>query len=448
MFNPRQFLTSHLSTRNGICVVLLACMLGLSGSAAGAPADATTVPQADWPDFRGPTHDGNAGSPGLPVEWSETENVRWKTAIPHSGLSSPVVQKGQIWLTTATEDGHDFFVICVDSETGKIRFNKKIFHADNPEPLGNGVNGYASPSPVLEAGRVYVHFGSYGTACLDALTGKPLWERSDLACRHYRGPGSSPIIYEDLLVLSFDGVDVQYVTALDKTTGETVWKTDRTTVWSDWDEDGKPKREGDYRKAFCTPLVIDVAGGPQLISLGAAAGFSYHPRTGAEIWKIQHGGHSASPRPLFGNGLLHVVTGHGQTELWAMRVDGKGDVSDTHVAWKVTGKDVPKQPSPLLVDGLLYMVSNNGMVTCLEADTGAEVWKERIGGSFMASPILADGRIYVSSMQGKTTVLKAGRSAEVLAVNELEGSFLASPAVSGKALFLRSKTHLYRIEGK
>lgn len=448
MFNPVQSPAPRLLTRLGACAVLLAFALGLSGPAAGAPEDTATVQQTGWPEFRGPRGDGDAGSPGLPIRWSETENVRWKRPIPHRGWSTPVVHGGQVWLTTATEDGRDFFAVCVDAETGEIRFNKKVFHTDNPEPLGNNVNCYASPSPVIEADRVYVHFGSYGTACLDAPTGNTLWERRDLACRHYRGPGSSPILFENLLVLSFDGVDVQYVAALDKHSGETVWKTDRTTVWNDLDEEGKPKREGDYRKAFCTPLIIEAAGGPQLISLGAAAGFAYDPRTGAEIWKTHHDGHSSSPRPVFGDGLLYVTTGHGQTELWAMRVDGQGDVTDTHVAWKVAGRGVPKQPSPVLVDGMIYMVSNDGIATCLEAATGEELWQKRIGGNFMASPIHADGRIYVSSMQGKTTVLRAGRNAEVLAENKLESGFLASPAVSGKALFLRSKTHLYRIESE
>ena len=426
-----------------VCAVLLV----LTGSASGAePA------QTDWPEFRGPWGNGHAQAPGdtqplgLPLEWSETENVTWKTPIPHRGWSTPVVLGNQVWLTTATLDGHDFFAIGVDAETGQIRFNEKIFHADNPEPLGNSVNGYASPSPVIEPGRVYVHFGSYGTACLDTATCKVLWERRDLACRHYRGPGSSPILFENLLFLSFDGVDVQYIAALDKQSGVTVWKTDRSTVWNDLDAQGKPKREGDYRKAFCTPLIVDAGGTPQLISLGACAGFAYDPRTGREIWKTHHTCHSSSPRPVFRNGHVFVTTGHGQSELWAVRVDGQGDVTDTHVKWKVGGRVVPKQPSPLLVDDLIYMVSNDGIATCVEADTGNQVWSERIGGDYMASPIYADRRLYFSSVQGTTTVLRAGRTYESLATNTLASGFMASPAVSGKALFLRTKTHLYRIE--
>ncbi len=409
----------------------------------------SAVAAREWPDFRGPACDGNAGmGTGIPVTWSESGHIAWKTALPHSGLSSPVIMDGVIWLTGATEDGRESFVLAIDADTGAILRNTRVFETPSPEPLGNNINGYASPSAVLEAGRVYVHFGSYGTACLDAATGAILWTRRDLPCRHYRGPGSSPFLFEDLLILSFDGVDVQYVAALDKNTGETVWKTDRSTVWHDLDDKGQPKREGDFRKAYCTPIIIEAKGGPQLISLGAATAFAYDPRTGREIWKVHHEGHSAAPRPLFGHGRVYLATGHGKAEVLSIRPDGEGDVTDSRVDWRYAGRAVPREPSMLLLDGLLYMVSNDGFVTCLEAATGTEVWQERIGGSYMASPIHADGRLYFTSMQGKTTVMRAGREPEVLAVNELDDSFLASPAVSGKALFLRGKTHLYRIEEK
>jgi outer membrane protein assembly factor BamB len=413
--------------------------------ASGAPS------AADWPEFRGPRGNGHVAEPGdakpagLPVRWSETENVAWKTAIPHRGWSTPVVMGGKVWLTTATLDGRDFFVIAVDARTGQVLLNEKRFHADTPEPLGNNVNAYASPSPVVEPGRVYVHFGSYGTACLDAATGRAFWERTDMPCRHFRGPGSSPVLFENLLILTMDGIDVQYVVALDKATGKTAWKTDRSVAWNDLDAQGKPAGGGDLRKAYSTPLVVDAGGESQLISSGAKAMYAYDPRTGRELWRVRHNGYSAAARPLFGGGLAFVTTGFGLSELWAVRVDGRGDVTDTHVAWK-TGKGVPKKPSPLLVDGLLVLLSDEGIVTCVEAATGREVWKERIGGEYSASPILADGRVYCFSHEGKATVLKAGRAFEVLATNVLEAGFMASPAVSGAALFLRTKTHLYRVE--
>ncbi|MCX5757863.1 MAG: PQQ-binding-like beta-propeller repeat protein, partial [Candidatus Hydrogenedentes bacterium] len=389
-------------------------------------AVASAASQTDWPEFRGPWGNGLTAAPAakntldLPLHWSETENVKWKTPIPFRGWSTPVVLGGQVWLTTATTDGHDFYAIGVDAATGEIRFNEKLFHADNPEALGNDVNGYASPSPVIEPGRVYVHFGSYGTACLDTSNGAVLWERRDLPCRHYRGPGSSPILFENLLVLTFDGVDVQYVAALEKKTGKTVWKTDRTTAWQDLDEQGQPKREGDFRKAFTTPLTIDVGGNPLLISPGSWAAYAYDARTGKEVWKTHNPAYSPAARPVFGNGLVFVATGRGTPELWAMRADGQGDVTDTHVAWKVAGRIVPEESSPLLVDDLLYMTGEDGVATCFEAATGKQVWSERLGGNYMASPIHADGQLYFFSVQGKTTILRAGRTYEVLATNKLD----------------------------
>jgi len=435
-------------------LILFALLIGggtvVSQDAGEAPHAAPRALPNGWPEFRGPWSNGLATMPGtslgLPLHWSETENVAWKTPIPFRGWSTPVVLDGQVWLTTATEDGHDFYAIGVDAETGEIRFNERLFHADSPEPLGNEVNSYASPSPVIEPGRVYVHFGSYGTAALDTATCEVIWQRQDLPCRHYRGPGSSAILFEKLLILTFDGADVQYVAALDKETGKTVWKTDRTTVWTDLDEQGMPKREGDFRKAFSTPIVIDVGGTPQLVSLGSSAAFGYDARTGEEIWKTHNTAYTPAARPVFGNGLVFIATGRGDVELVAMRVDGQGDVTDTHTVWKVTGRKVPEEPSPVLVEDLLYVVSNDGVLTCLEAATGNAVWSERIGGNYEASLLYADDRIYCFSVQGKATIFKHGRTYEVLATNTLESGFMASPAVGGNALFLRSKTHLYRIE--
>ena len=400
---------------------------------------------ADWPEFRGPSSNGDAGDVSLPLTWSETENVVWKTAIPHLGWSTPVIHEGRIWLTTATEEGNDFFVYCVDAASGRVLHNKKIFHEDAPEPLLNLVNCYASPSPAIEDGRVYVHFGSYGTACLDTTSGEVLWERRDLKCRHFRGPGSSPILFDDLLILSMDGVDVQYLCALDKKTGETVWKTPRTTEWDDFGKDGLPIREGDLRKAFCTPIIVELDGQRRMISLGSSAAYCYDPATGKELWKATLPGHSSSPRPIFDGERLYMGTGYGTTQFWGMYVEPR---DGERVAWRMEGKNMPQTPSPILIDGLLYIVSNSGTVTCIEPATGEAVWSQRIGGSFMASPIHAGGKLYFSSIQGKTTVLRTGRVFESLAVNELDEGFMASPAVTGDALILRTKTHLYRIQDK
>jgi len=407
---------------------------------------------AFWPEFRGPNGDGHASAPGdtkllgVPLHWSETNNIKWKTEIPHRGWSTPVVMAGQVWLTTATEDGHDFFAICVDAETGKTLFNEKLFHSDKPEPLGNNVNCYATPSPFIEPGRVYVHFGSYGTACLDTKSKKVLWKRDDLPCRHYRGPSSSPVLFENLVILTFDGADLQYHVALDKKTGQTVWKTDRSVAWNDENAPGPMAKEGDLRKAHSTPLIVNVGGKQQMLSVGAKAGYGYDPRTGREIWRVRYDDWSVAPRPLYRNGLAYFVTGFGKGELWAIKADAaRGDVTDTHIAWKLKTR-VSKTPSPLLVDDLLYMVADESFVSCVEAASGTVVWTERIGGKYAASPLYADGRMYFFDQEGNTTVLKPGRTFEVLATNKLANGFMASPAVEGKALFLRTRKDLYRVE--
>ena len=395
--------------------------------------------------FRGPQGNGSVTGACLPLYWSETNNVRWKIAIPDSGWSSPVVQDGKTWVTSATKDGHDYYAYGVDVTSGKLLFEKHVFHADTPEPLGNAVNGYASPSPAIEKGRVYVHFGSYGTACLDTNTGDVLWKRADLTCRHYRGPGSSAILYRDLLILTFDGVDVQYVVALNKRTGQTVWKSDRTIEWKDLDENGKPKREGDFRKGFATPLVIDVGGKTQLISPASSALFSYEPGTGKELWRVRNTAYTPAVMPVFGDGLVLAVTGHGAAEMLAIRPDGTNDVTESHVVWRVAGKDVPITPSPVVLGGLLFMLADNGVVTCLETGTGKMVWRELIGGNFLASPIQDGERIYFFSAAGKTTVILADRTFKKLAENHLASGFMASPAVVENSLILRTKTHLYRV---
>ena len=414
---------------------------------------APTMSAGDWPEFRGSWGNGLAsipGSPksiGLPLNWGETENVKWKTPVPHRGWSTPVVMNDQVWLTTATLEGNDFFVVCVDANSGVIRLNEMLFHADNPEPLGNPLNSYASPTPVIESGRVYVNFGSYGTACLDTNTFELLWKRSDLRCRHFRGPGSSLILFKNLLILTMDGVDVQYLVALDKATGRTVWKTDRTAEWNDLDSDGKPRGEGDLRKAYSTPLLIDVDGNKQMISVGAKAVYGYDPADGRELWKIPNRGYSGAARPVYGDGIVYMISRFGKTEMLAIRVEGSGDVTDTDIVWK-TGRNIPRTPSPLLIDGMLFMVNDTGTVTCLEALTGRQIWNQRIPGDYAASLLYADGHIYCFNRDGKTTVFKAAREYEILATNTLDSGFMASPAVSGKALILRTMTHLYRIESK
>ena len=390
----------------------------------------------NWPQFRGPTGDGHSDAVGLPVTWSETQNIVWKTPIHDRGWSSPVVWGNQVWMTTATEHGHRMFAVCVDLASGKIVHDIKILDVADPQDI-HAFNSYASPTPVIEEGRVWIHFGSYGTTCLDTASGDAIWVRRDLQCDHFRGPGSSPVILDNLLFLSFDGIDVQYLTALDKNTGKTLWRTDRSTDFGELD--------GDHRKAYTTPTIIEADGRLQLISTGAEASFAYDPRTGKELWGFRMKGFSNVSRPLFADGLVLLNSGFGKANLWAVRPNGSGDVTDTHVVWKIT-KSVPCKPTPVVVDGLIYMVDDRGVSSCVEAASGKLVWRERISGDHSASPIYADGRIYISDDAGATTILKPGRKFQVVAKNKLDAGCMGSPAVVGKALILRSKTHLYRIE--
>ena len=402
----------------------------------------------NWPQFRGPTGQGTADSTGLPLTWSETEHVKWKTPLKGKAWSSPVVWGRQVWVTTATEDGRQLGAIAVDRDTGRIVHDLPLFSVAEPQ-YADKFNSYGSPTPVIEEGRVYVTFGSPGTACLDTATGKVLWERRDLPCNHWRGAGSSPTVWGDLLIMHFDGADHQYVVALDKRTGRDVWRTNRSIDFQDLTPEGKPIRDGDFRKAFSSPLVITHEGRPLLISAASKATYAYDPKDGRELWRVEERKHhSGTVRPVVGHGFVYTATGLAKGELWAVRLGGSGVVTGTHVAWKVT-RNVPNRPSPVLSGDLLFMVDQDGgVVTCLEALTGKEVWKERLpgAGSYSSSPVLAEGRIYFFNENGHGTVIEAGRAFKVLAANKLDGGFMASPAVAGRALFVRSKTHLYRLE--
>jgi outer membrane protein assembly factor BamB len=393
---------------------------------------------AQWPQFRGP--DGNGVSPatGLPLTWSETANVRWKTPIHGRAWSSPVILGNQIWMSTATPDGKELFAVAVAKDTGKILFDLKLFDVPNPQSA-HAFNSYASPTPVIEAGRVYVTFGSPGTAALDTATGKVIWTRRDLECNHFRGAGSSPVLFRDLLIMHFDGSDVQYVVALDKRTGRTVWKTPRSIDFKDLEPDGRPQADGDFRKAFATPQIVTWQGTPVMISLGSKASYGYDPLTGKELWRLEERAqYSSSVRPVVGEGLVFYTTGFNTGQVYAIRPDGT-------VAWKAA-RGAPNKPSLLFANGLLFMVNDTGIATCLDAKTGAEVWRSRLADSYSASPVFAEGRIYFFSEDGKTTVIEAGRTFKVLAENTLDDGFMASAAIDGRALYLRTKSHLYRVE--
>jgi len=412
----------------------------------------------NWPEFRGPRGNGTTTSAHLPLHWTEPAGdgaVKWKTAIHGKAWSSPVIWDGQIWVTSATEDGHELFVICVERDTGKILQDQKLFDVAKPQYC-IAFNSYASPTPALEQGRVYVTFGAAGTACLDTENGRVVWTRRDLECNHFRGPGSSPILFGDALFLNFDGSDQQYVVALDKATGKTLWKTSRSIDFKDLGLDGKPETEGDLRKAFATCQIISVDGRPVLLSQGSKALYAYTPLTGTELWRVEdYGSYSGCTRPVSGHGLVFVPSGFPSGEVLAIRPGKAGEHLDVktndlpgtqlQVAWK-DKHHAPKKPSLLPVEDLLYAVDDNGVATGWEALTGKVVWTENVGGHFTASPLAAPGRIYLFSEEGKTIVIATGQEFKKLAENQLGDGFMASPAVSGNALFLRSRTQLFKIE--
>jgi outer membrane protein assembly factor BamB len=327
--------------------------------------------------------------------------------------------------------------VCVDFATGRLLHDVELFLVEGPDPV-HSQNSFASPTPVLDGECLYVHFGTYGSACVDATTGQVVWSTDDWNCDHQNGPGSSPIVWRDLFIVHLDGIDVQYVIALNKHTGALVWKTDRS---------GKLHEREPFRKAYSTPLVIEHQGQPQMISPGADWVYAYNPATGEELWRASYGklGFSNVPRPVVGHGMIYLSTCFVSPSMVAVKYDGKGDVSDSHIVWR-NDRQAPRLPSPVLIDESLFMVSDQGVATCLDAQTGEEIWAKRLGGNFNASPLYADGRIYLCNREGSTFVLAPERKFVLLAENRLDGGFYASPAVVEKSLILRTDQYLYRVE--
>lgn len=393
--------------------------------------------ESNWPDFRGPNGDGYSTATHTPTEWSETKNIRWKTPVPDIGWSSPVVWSNQVWLTSASDDGKEQFALCFDRATGKLLQKILVFQNSNPQTFPKSNNTYASPSPVIERDRVYVHFGTFGTACIDTRRFTILWKRRDLNCEHGQGPGSSPFLWQDTLILTYDGMNVQFLVALDAKTGKTLWTTPRNTPFGEID--------GDLRKAFTTPFLLKRGNQQELVSVGARACCGYDLRTGRELWRIPHPGFSNASRPVAGKGMLFLNTGFNRPELWAIKLDRPSGPTAADVVWRYT-KGVPNLSSPLFVNDLLYFVADSEVVTCLDASTGNEIFKERIGGRFYASPVYVGGLICLFDERGKSLLLKPGRTLAVVAQNELASGSHASPAVCGKSFFVRTSTHLYCLE--
>jgi outer membrane protein assembly factor BamB len=410
-----------------LCATLLVVGLLSAGTALGGES---------WPQFRGPS--GQGLYPGsLPVEWSVNRNIAWKQPIPGIGWSSPILHKGRVYLTTAVPLGEgraanqSLRALCLDAGTGRTLWDKEVFQEDGATaPRIHRKNSHASPTPLIDGERLYVHFGHQGTACLD-LAGQVLWRRT-ISYDPWHGNGGSAVLAGDALVFNCDGKDRQKVVALDRRIGQMLWEADR-------------KSADDYKFSFATPLVITVNGQEQVVSPGTNMVGAYDPATGRELWRVRYDGYSVVARPVYGHGLVFVCNGYPSATLLAIRPDGRGDVTDTHVAWRYRKSVVPHVPSPLLAGDELYLVSDHGVATCLDARTGKVHWQERIGGDHSASPLFADGKVYFQDETGLGTVLRAGKEFRVLARNPLGERTLASYAAADGALFIRTENHLYRI---
>ncbi len=400
----------------------------------------------NWTHFRGTTLNATAEQDKIPLTWDES-SIKWKTEIHDRGHSSPVVFDDQIWITTATLDGKELYAVCADFQTGRIIHDIKVFTPEEVERK-HSLNSYATPTPCIEKGFVYVHYGSMGTACINTADGSVVWTRTDLKCKHVQGPASSPVIYKNLLILHYEGTDVRFIVALDKSTGKTVWRTDRPA------EPYEPLTVIG-RKAYVTPLMINVKGRDMMISNGSAVCLAYDPNTGREIWRVVGGGESTISMPFTEKGILYwsagpMLTDDGlnYTDLMAVNPDGAGDITGTNVIWKKQGRQSQNQMlTPVIKDGLIYTADTRNIMMCIDAATGAEVWAEHVRSNFNASPLFIDGNVWFFSVRGEIVVLKAGRKYEITAQNQMDSGIWATPAVLRNSMIIRTEKYLYKIGG-
>jgi hypothetical protein len=389
----------------------------------------------DWPSFRGPTGQGLSTATNVPVRWSATDNVDWKSSIPGSGWSSPILAGNRLFLTTALEDGNALSLqaLCLDSESGDILWNREVFHHPRADlPRTHSKNSQASPTPLVQGNRLFVHFGHLGTAALD-LSGTVLWRQTEINYSPVHGNGGSPALIDDLLVFSADGGSDPFLVALAADDGSIRWRTPRNT-------------HARSKFSFSTPLVIQMDDATRIISPTSGFVGAYAPEDGREVWRYRYDqGYSVIPRPVFAHGLLFVSSGYDRASVHAIRAgQARGDITETHLAWQ-TSRGAPNTPSMLVIGDEIYFVSDGGIATCADARTGRMYWNERLGGDFSASPIHAEGRVYFQNESGVGFVVKAARDFEVLAENDLKERTLASLAVTDGALFIRSASHLWRI---
>ena len=402
---------------------------------------------SDWTQFRGNNGSGVAESVTIPLKWDDSV-IKWKKEIHDKGHSSPVVYGNQVWVTTAKADGKELYAVCLDFKTGEIIYDIMVFTPAEVEEK-HELNTYATPTPCIEKGFVYVHYGNAGTACINTENGTIVWKNSDFKCKFVQGAASSPVLYKNLVILHYEGVDVRYLVALDKSTGRLVWKSDRP------EEPYKPLSEIG-KKAYVTPLIINVKGHDLLISNGSAVCIAYEPGTGKEIWRVVDGAESTIAMPVTENGVVYwytgfMVAGDGSqyTDLLAVNPDGQGDITATNIIWrKHDGLTHNQMLTPVIRDGLIYTVNSRNMLMCIDAKTGEEVWSKHVTSDYDASPLFINGNIWFFSAKGDILVLKAGRNYEVVAQNKTDSGIFATPAVLRNSMILRTQNFLYRIGGE
>jgi outer membrane protein assembly factor BamB len=393
----------------------------------------------DWPGFRGPGRQGISNEKNLPTQWSATSNIAWKTAIAGEGWSSPIVFGDRIFVTTATDEGASFHLMCLDRKTGAVLWDRQVLRQKpgHRQPL----NSYASSTPVTDGKNVYI-VAFDGSIAAVSMEGETVWMNRDFEYFSEHGLGVSPILYKELLIVAFDPSssgpdpklgwqkpwDKALILALDKNTGKVRWEGKR----------------GLSRIAHVSPQILSGSGKDQLISSAGDAIQGFDPDTGERIWTVSSPGEGVVPSVVVGEDLIFTASGFGDSTIRVVRAGGKGDVTATHIAWE-SPDDVPKIPSMLYVKPYLYLVTEAGVVKCFKAATGEVIWRERLADRFSASPVWAEGKIYFLSEKGTTTVIQEGDEFKVLAKNELDETCKASPALSQGNIFIRSDKHLFCI---
>lgn len=396
----------------------------------------------DWPEFRGPSQNGSSAFDDLPIQWDEKTNVRWFSKTEGLGWSSPIIDNNRIYFTSSIstnpqqkdsgelQGGQQLNLVCLDASNGETIYSKIVFEQGTDAPQIHNKNSHASPTPILAGNRIFVHFGNQGSACL-SLDGDLIWQNRDHAYPPTHGNGGSPILADDLLILTCDGGEDPYTLALNAQTGKEVWKTKRGV-------------DTDRKFSFCTPQQITVNGKSLIISPGSNIVQALSTQDGSVQWFVRYDGFSVVPRPLMHEGTLYVCTGFMSTKLLAIDPTGSGDVTDSHVKW-IFGSGVPQTPSLIAFEKQILMVSDNGIATSVSTETGKELWRKRLGGNYSASPLLAGNRIYFQSELGESTIFELGDKPTELAKNKLPGRIFSSYAVVGSDLIIRSEQGVYRI---